>query len=226
MAGLISFTAFERYVFFCKPFKYTTIITSRVIAVIVTAVLTVPFVYMLSIDLSNAEEQRADYYNLLGYPLRLGIPHRMVLVFGVILPSTSITVVCIHKIRKLALNGAVAPAVVNVLQQQHFQPLPSPVQQAKKLVRMVLLVSGVYWGSYLPSSLVLSYFTTFQDQDRRQSKLEVIIIRISIYIFTCLSSLLNPFIYYYSRRELRQALRKLLVRRQREANPVEHIVIR
>jgi hypothetical protein len=91
---------------------------------------------------------------------------------------------------------------------------PTLKQQAKKAFQMILLISGAFWGTYIPGNLIIaSVFAlgyTWEDVDDRSHMTMFIIIRVSVYLVTFVSSAVNPLIHYYSRRDLRMAFCKMV----------------
>jgi hypothetical protein len=63
---------------------------------------------------------------------------------------------------------------------------PTPVKQALKAVRMVLLLSGTLWGTLIPGYIVriivLNSGYTWDDLDTRRSAAQLINVRLATYI--------------------------------------------
>ena len=98
-----------------------------------------------------------------------------------------------------------------------------PSQQAKKAFRMIVLVSGAFWGTILPSYVIRACLFmsghTWAGLDTRDYATQAIIMRIGNYGYSSVSSLLNPIIYFYSRRDLRREFWRLLGIRPNAVNP-------
>ena len=128
------------------------------------------------------------------------------------LPAATITIISVLKIWRLMVSCSVGPALIS----QNNDITPATVnltKQAKKAFKMVGMVSGTFWGTILPSMIfIMILFSSgfeWPDFDLRTEYGWSMSLRIVNYIFSSVSSLLNPFIYYYSRKDLRQASMKL-----------------
>jgi hypothetical protein len=88
-------------------------------------------------------------------------------------------------------------------------PGSATLHQARRAFRMIVLVSGTMWGTYVPAMIIrvvvfnLGY--TFDDIDTRKHLVPAIFLRGAVYLMSFISSAANPHIYYYSRKDLRKA---------------------
>ena len=91
---------------------------------------------------------------------------------------------------------------------------PTLKQQVRKAFRMILLISGTFWGTYFPGNIVfaaafLSGYNWEDINDRSHMTLSIIM-RVNVYILPFVSPVVSPLIYYYSRRDLRVAFCKMV----------------
>ena len=86
----------------------------------------------------------------------------------------------------------------------------------KVAIKMILLVSGVYWGTYVPGFatrvVIFNAGFTWDDLDYRRNITAAILFRMSHFLLSHCSSALNPVIYFYTHAEVKAGLKKLLGR--------------
>ena len=213
--GLIGHTAivtYERYIFFCHPYHYLhRFKISRLAAVLVMC-------YTIPVILATSWVRRSDrtfHASILSCSSDAYNGSMLVLI---LLPSATVTLYCTIRVWQLCSNAAVAPAVAGDQGNQS-----TPVPQAKKALKMMLLISGTFWGTTLPASVVrLTIFMagyTWDDLDSRRYMGPAIMMRLTTFIYCFISSAVNPLIYYYSRKDLRLATCKMLQWNRNIAHP-------
>ena len=83
-----------------------------------------------------------------------------------------------------------------------------------RALKMLSLVSGTFWGTALPGVaiqfLILNLGYTWYDLNYSIDFLPPIVVRITNFLPSIVSSTLNPIIYYYSMPNLRRATWKIL----------------
>ena len=81
-------------------------------------------------------------------------------------------------------------------------------------LKAIVLVSGAFWGTYIPGfTLRTVLFTsgyTWYDMDTRHTMGAAIAIRITQLFFVQVSSVANPFIYYNTNKKMKAAVCKTL----------------
>ena len=92
---------------------------------------------------------------------------------------------------------------------------PKPRNQVNKVrvaFKAILLVSGCFWATYVPAFVIrTTLFTvgyTWVDMDTRSSLGAALIIRLVQFLFIHISSVANPFIYFYTNKALRMVILK------------------
>ena len=156
--------------------------------------------------------------------LRLGLHF----AFVYLVPAIEVMIIIII-IKRLKENASVAPALptnnttqrnnenaevanngapINVTSEQML------LKQLTKNIRMILLISGGFWGTILPagliSTVVQSFGGTWAEFDAYVYPIQFHILKMCSYLVSLLSSFVNPLIYYWSRRDLREAFKRQL----------------
>ena len=141
--------------------------------------------------------------------------HNGIIIMFIILPSATVTVFCMIRVWRLCRSAAVAPEVVG----NHSIPVP----QAKKALKMMLLLSGTFWRTTVPVAVVRTAILiagyTMDDLDSRRYIEPSILMRLTVFMYCFISSAVNPLIYYYSRNDLRLATYKLLQCKRNTVHP-------
>ena len=200
--------AYERYTYFCRPFHYERWFN------IARIVVTLGMCYAIPATLVTTREAIFNYSfhasSLSCYISNTGI-HRYALLVVIVLPSVAVTVYCMIRVWKLSMRAEVSPGV-----QGNQQNQSTPVQQARKTLKMILLLSGTFWATALPAIvgrfIIFNANYTWEDLDTRRYVVPSMILRLAVFTHCFISSAVNPVIYYYSRRDLRLAMCKLLHR--------------
>jgi hypothetical protein len=154
---------------------------------------------------------REYHSSILGYSIQT--PGALVSVTGVYggIPVI-ITIFSSIKIWKLKLANQVAP--LSSIGNNSNGSNPLPLQQARKAFRMILLVSGTMWGTYIPTGVIrVAVFGagyTWEDIDSRQYLVPSMFVRLATFLVAFTTSALNPIIYCYSRKDLRDDLFKTM----------------
>ena len=209
LANVIGLMAFERYLYFCHPMRYQSILKAHVLATVIIAIFAAPNVYCAVTEFLIGRQYHSS---VLGCNFGGGkiLIQSTIQLLCFLMPPAVVTIVSTYKIWRLLVQVNVAPVAPDGAVTQSV----APGHQATKVIRMILLVSGTFWGTYLPSIImrvtIFSLGITWEDVNSRDSLMASMLIRTATILFTCVSSTLNPFIYYYSRRDLRQACFKLM----------------
>ena len=84
----------------------------------------------------------------------------------------------------------------------------------KSAIRMILLVSGVYWGTYIPAwiiyALIVSFGATWESMDKRCNLYAAILMRLARFLMNHISPCLNPLIYFWIHKDLWAGFKKML----------------
>jgi hypothetical protein len=210
----ISLIAFERYMYFCRPMKYSHFITTRRVVLAMCMIYITACSYMTITEILIGRDYHPGVLVCnLSNPGFHGI--FQIVVFQ--LPPAVVTIICSLKIWKLIKENSVPPHIV----LGHVNPNSStineatnnqaiPVRQAKKAIRMILLISGALWGTYIPGmiirTIIFNLGYTWEDIDTRSALVPALMVRLSTYVMSFVSSAVNPIIYVYTRKDLRHAL--------------------
>ena len=202
LIGHIAIVAYERYIFFCHPYHYLhRFKISRVAAVLVMCYI-IPAVITMT---QGVTSDRVFHTSSLSCSISNTGVHNGIILMFIMLPSATVTVFCMIRVWQLCRSAAVAPAVAGA------QSIPVP--QAKKALKMMLLLSGTFWGTTLPISVLRTAIFmagyTWDDLDSRRYIGPSIMIRLTVFMYCFISSAVNPLIYYYNRKDLRLATCKL-----------------
>jgi hypothetical protein len=206
LASLTGLMAYERYVYLCHPLKYDIRFRTHRVLGLSAAIFAAPLLYCFITELMYG---RSYHATVLACYLHASAVKSIIQSALFILPAAATTLLCMTHIWRLMRSASVAP-----MQPADAEPAANPRKHAKKAFKMVAMVSGTFWATILPSMfirmLLFAAGFTWSDLDTRRYYSASLTLRIFTYMFSSVSSLLNPFIYYYSRRDLRQALMKLL----------------
>lgn len=219
------FMAYERYLFFCRPFDYAAFLpTARVMAVLATGYL-VSLIYTVVTEVLIG---RFYHSSVITCNLPDSAVQSLVQFVIFFLPSGVVTIFSAVRIWRLARRSRVAPATVVMSAAMGgmagagrasavVSSRSTPVKQAYKGLRMILLVSGTLWGTIMPHYavriIIFNAGYTWHDLDSRRHLMPAIAMRIATFVGTTVSSAVNPIIFYYSRKDLRTAALKLLRRK-------------
>ena len=198
--------AYERCVFFCWPMYYNRKVTVTKITCLVVSIYVTTLSYMFILKVVLGMTYQASY-------LICMVSHSLVkkyiqvsLVFA--LPLILLIVIAVL-IGKTTWSAHVAPAVP----QGVTIPPPPPILMARKVVRIILLVSGTFIMVRLPAMLAKKIITgggyTREDLNARVALWPVIVIRVCTLVQTVLSPILHAAINFYCRKQLRRELKKI-----------------
>ncbi len=104
-------------------------------------------------------------------------------------------------------NGESASPAVGGQQMVNLQV------QARRAFRLIVLVAGLFWLTAFPVSIARSIIfsvVTWEDLDSRRDYARAIILRSIYFLYTLLSPLLNPLIYFSTRPDLWRAFLQLV----------------
>lgn len=196
----IGIMAFERLVFFCYPLKYELMITPRRLLFTVALIYALILAYVITVGQLVGREYHAATLicNLASQSLI-----RKLLVVGIMwIAPTCFLIYCMYCLHRLINRCSVSPAGSII-----------PVKQATTTLRLILLISGMYWGSYIPvviiRNIILAVGYTLHDLDCRVAIIPAIIMRVVSLVGWLLPPICNPFIYYCTRPDLRKAFKIL-----------------
>ena len=117
-------------------------------------------------------------------------------------PSLSVIIYSLIRIGFLARKLSVAPAAVSDAEARIRQKKKASINKA---IRLVLLVSGAYWGTYFPGYCVMlgiEAFYNVQELNSRNSMVASILYRTSSFFLAHFSSFLNPIVYFATHKDL------------------------
>ena len=198
--------ACERYTYFCHPFHYEQQFSTARIVVILGMCYAIPATIVATQGAIFSFSFHAS--SLSCWISSIWIERYPFLVISV-LSSIAVTVYCMIRVWRLSRRAAVSPGA-----QVNQQNQSTPVQQAHKTLKMMLLLSSTFWATTLPAIvgkiIIFSTDYTLEDLDTRRYVVPSIIMRLAVFTHCFISSTANPFIYYYSRRDLRLAMCQLL----------------
>ena len=130
----IALIAYDRYIFFCRPYSYQRLFSTRRLILALAVIYIIPLVYTTVTEIMIGRIYHASVltYNLPASLLQLCIQ------FGfIVTPSAAVTVFSTVRVWKLIQRQVLPAAADNPDDVQ-----ATPAQQARKTVRMILLISG------------------------------------------------------------------------------------
>ena len=190
--------------YFVHPLTYPNDFNNRNVFLMCFAAYLVPMVYgiITEIMIGRVYHETILFCHLpgtryLNYVQFLGF-------FG---PSLIVTIYSMVKIWRLSMALQISPA-------GEASATVSNAAKARLAFKAIALVSGNFWGSYIPSFFLrtglFSVGYTWYDMDTRRYLWPSIGVRLSQLLLTQVSAALNPFIYFYTNRKLRVAIRKTM----------------
>ena len=216
--GLVGHTAAiacERYVFFCHSFRYLQQFSKARIVAAVVICYTIPVIVLMT---PSMESGSTFHSSILSCTISDNTKPSAKLFALIVLPFAAVTIYCMIRVWCLSRSAGMGPGALG-----NQQTLTTPVHQARKTLKMILLLSGTFWATSLPA--YVSWMTifmagnTWEDLDSRRYIGPSIVMRLTMFTHCFVSSAVNPLIYYYSRKDLRLATCKLL---RLNRNTVQH----
>jgi hypothetical protein len=198
--SVVAVLSFERYIFFCHPFAHPRYFTNKRLIVVIL------LVGMFPISVIGATMSHMKFLwepKLLScYPTTHIRQTAILYALIFMLPTLSTVIFCVIKMARLI-----------AMKKQEFQNQVMPdgnftVQHTKVSgwsLRMVLIVSGTFWISYL---IPWGTFGIVNIVGNGQWWFYQHLIKYNIMVFFCLSPSINPFIYLYTHKELRNVVWK------------------
>ena len=129
----------------------------------------------------------------------------LLVIVIVVVPSLVVTIFSTASIQRLIVKkNTVAPAEVGIVEQQEAA---QKKKRAKAAIRLIIAVSGSFWMTYFPASIIRITLTrlgySWYDLDTRKSQMASLLARFSMFLGANVSSVLNPFLICYTHPEIR-----------------------
>ena len=202
---MVGYLAFERYIYFSRPFKHAFYFSKNRILLVNICVYAFGLLTAVIIEVSSGRKLVTTTISC--SPVGLDAQKTNMAVFILFwVPSATISVMSVISLRVLTYKHKAQVAaqtdesVTNQADGQIFQG-------ALKAIRMILIVSGAFWTSVMPGALLRIILAqagvTWKDTDARQNVNIFAISRIAYLLMTVLSSFLNPIIYMTLQKDLR-----------------------
>ena len=209
---LIGFITYERYVNFFYPLTYNSYFTLK--KIIICNLILHACGLGCSIMIESVTERKMVATALQCQPIGPAIKWNSPFVFFVYqVPSALFGIFTMIRLRLLITKHKsqvdAMPTEKKDVNQQDNKP-KTQVFSVRKAIKIIALVSGSFWITTLPSTLIrvglFSTGFTWDQSDTRESILLFALARGSYIMLICLSSLLNPCVYLYVQTDLRKAL--------------------
>lgn len=225
---MVSLLAVERYVYFCKPYHYHKIFTLKKIVAYVMFIVTFPLAYTVGTEIAIG---RIMYFSVMDCQLKQAGLHgyyQVALFFAppILLTSYSLTNIVMLIIRQ---RNSVLPAVTSpnpiaqtsqsmtTNRQASYEKKSTP----KKALRLLLLVSGTFYLTFLPAeaarTALFNSGLTWAEAETRQDRSAAFQLRMQSLSYYGISPMINPLVYYSTMRELRRSLFRLLCKNRRQS---------
>ena len=203
-----SFVAVERYFFFCRPFQHARFFTLKSIISISCVLILIPLVWSIAID-----QHTPRFFSSTALICQLPDPQawlwpQVALFFAPPLLATTFSIAMIRRMLSRA-QARVGPLANN----QHGPQVKDQLGSIRRGIRLVLLISGAFWGVLIPSGViraqVMSTGITFEQLDSRVDIPKFLLMRLQNILWAFIASALNPVIYFALHRDLRVAAGRL-----------------
>ena len=128
-------------------------------------------------------------------------------------PSAGISSYAIYRTLRLASQMRVAPMTAPSAHGGSGTNNTTDQASLKRAVRLILLVSGSFWATYLPGYMLRALIHnryTWEQLNFRSNPYVSVFYRFLMFALCHFSSMLNPLIYLFTHRNLRSAARILL----------------
>ena len=206
-ALMVAFLAFERYIYFVQPLRYVRYFSTKNILLVNLLMYISGFLASLMIELLVGRELVSTCMTCkIAEDAEQTVTFIIFIVFWV--PSGCMSIITLIKLRLLTSvhNAKIASANGNPEVQVNF------VHGLKRAIKMIMLVSGAFWFSAMPGTLLKvamsAYGFTSVDLDLRRD-FGVFVLHRTTYLFLiAMSGILNPVIYLSLQKDLRLAVFK------------------
>ena len=210
-----SLIAVERYIFFCQPYLYTNnrLINQWSIGITLSLCYLCPISYFVIFFMSNAY----DYHGTVLLCRMRHFRYDMIPAGFVLTPSVPILIYCSVKTWRLIKASQVSPGEINNDPSSTAPATGIPVQQIKRGLRLICLMSGTFCLVFVPIPLcqfiiIVCVGYRWEDMDTRIYPRTALVVRSSALWFL-FGSILDHISILYSRKDLRDAIKKLIWRR-------------
>ena len=203
---LTAFIALERYFYFCKPMVYDQYFSFRSIAISSLLIFLITQGYVIIKEfLYGRELQPLIGMCVFTFPVFHNISNLLIFV----LPAVVVTLFSICKIINLLRNISVHPSVIP--NATYSEPMLRR-RPARKGLRLIFLVSGAFWGTYIPAfvirTVIFQVGYTWVSLNAYENPTISTIFRYTHYSIA-LSTVVDPLIYFGVCKDLRTAFRRL-----------------
>ena len=198
--------SYERYVFFIDPFKYESKFTKSKLVLYEFLIMLVPGLFVV-VSYSKFELEYHASALMCSFPL---IKELFYIQYGIFLcPTVFVTVYCAIRILRL-----IRKSKTGTENTQPNDAQESLARQVKKAIRVMFLVSGTFWFAVIPGFILrlISIYNgvTWEEMDGRTNMAASLMMRISTLVLVYVPPAVNPWLYFFTRKDLRNATKKLL----------------
>ena len=209
--------SFERYQYFMHPLKYPQRFNKRNIKKIFLAVSTPGILFAVFTEVFVG---RTFHAVVLDCMLPFTTPLNLIIVFLFGLPNIIINIFCIVSLLKLLKKQR---RQVQALQIEGSVCMPGKAKRpVKDAVRLILLVSGIFYGSYVPAYLIHEVIfrnVTWESLNARDVETLSVLYRVFSTVASCTPACLNPWVYIYVNQDLRKEMYKSFSMRKTQLYP-------
>ena len=198
--------SYERCIYFLHPFQYETKFKTARLMLYEFLIMLVPAIFV-AVSYSMYQVEFHASALTCSFPLKKEQFYGQYLLY--LCPTILMTTYCTVRIFRLARKSR-----VGVADQAPNPAQDSFVQQIKIAIRVILLVSSTFWSAVLPSFIIrlvsLQTGITWADMDARTNMAAAVMMRVSSLVLAYVPPAVNPILYYVTRKDLRDALKKLV----------------
>ena len=205
---MICLIAFERYGYFITPLRYTRIFTKTRILI------SVAFIYLFSLCMGVAvymiEALRLDIESIMTYQVS-GEATQITNLFTVVyvIPSGLISVITLIRLRLLiSKHRSQIAQQPNADCEQQAAVNGIIINPVKKAIKMICLVSGCFWITTMPATLIKNILSA--STDHQATPVLMALSKASHLMLVVMTSLLNPIIYVSMLTDLRKSIWKYI----------------
>ena len=205
LLNLSAILAVERYIFIVHPMRYLVWVTKSKVVLSFIGILSLLITYFIV----NSSMINGDLVHYLHASFVCGTGKAIVYFFLFIFPG--MVIICI----------AVIKLVIFV---RRFAPNSAEAIDAKKAIKLILLLSGALFITYIPSYVIRMAILQVWTWDELDSGVNIpafIAVRCTSFILSFMSSASNPIIQFYVEKDLWVGLRKIMGWKAYFANQVD-----